>query len=133
MSYRRAVLRLRTASATARWLCAALFALLLALRLLSPAGFMPAFEHGNLTIVACPDGVFEPPTAMTMHHHQQSKNHERCPYASASSPSAFAAESIAILGSLVLVSALLLGRAFQFTKRHSRWFRPPLRGPPLTA
>lgn len=31
-----------------------LLALLLGLRLLTPTGFMPAFDHGAVTIVACP-------------------------------------------------------------------------------
>lgn len=127
------MLPVRTASASARWLCAALLALLLTLRLLSPAGFMPAFEHGTITIVSCPDGSFEPSTTMTMHHEGQAKHHEQCPYASASPLGALGADVVLLLGSLVLFGAVLLGRTFEFIARHSRQLRPPLRGPPLTA
>jgi hypothetical protein len=44
-----------------------LLALLLAVRLLSPAGFMPSFDRGTITIVACPDAASAP--AMMGHHH----------------------------------------------------------------
>jgi hypothetical protein len=42
--------------------------MLLALRVLAPAGFMPAFDHGAVTIVLCPDA--DPVPAMGAHDHE---------------------------------------------------------------
>ena len=122
----------RTACATARWLFAVLFALLLALRVVSPAGFMPAFDRGTVTIIACPDAMYEP-ASMAMHNKGHSNHHEQCPYASASSLGALGVDFTALIASSMFAVALLLGRTFLFIERHSRQLRPPLRGPPLTA
>jgi len=123
---------MRTATAPTRMLWAAVLALLLGLRLLSPAGFMPAFDHGAVTIVACPDAA---PQGATGHHHHHApkKMHQPCPYAAASAlalplgalppPAAF----------LVVGLALLLGRTFLFVERSRSRERPPLRGPPIPA
>ena len=124
---------IRTATTLTRALCAASFALLLALRLLSPAGFMPAFSAGTITIVACPDA--EPPPAVhhaAAHHHGKSAAaHQPCPYASAS-PAGVADTGMLLLAAALLVgAALLLGRTFQFIARYRNHDRPPLRGPPL--
>lgn len=111
-----------------------LLALLLALRLLSPAGFMPQFEHGSVTIVACPD-YDPPPTAMAMpghHHHDTNKHFKACPYAAAAGAATSA--ELAILAALVLVAAaFLLGRSTNFLERHRTRERPPSRAPPATA
>ena len=58
--------RIGTAPALTRSICAALLALMMAVRLLAPAGFMPSFEHGAVTIVACPDA--DAGGAMAAHH-----------------------------------------------------------------
>jgi len=42
---------LKQCSTPMRALIGALVAMLLAIRLMSPAGFMPSFEHGSVTIV----------------------------------------------------------------------------------
>lgn len=109
--------------------------MILALRLLSPAGFMPSFEYGSVTIVACPDVGFEAAHATSMHHHShgKSKDHQPCPYASASSLGALGIDLTAISDVLILVAALLLGRTFRFIERHSSHLRPPLRAPPIPA
>ena len=113
---------------------AALLALLMAVRLLAPAGLMPSFDHGAVTIVACPDA--EPGTAaMSAHHHGHSKLvHQPCPYAAASGVGSLAADAALLVGVLVLAgAALLLGRTFLFIERNRTHERPPLRGPPLPA
>jgi hypothetical protein len=124
---------MRTAPALTRSICAALLALLLGVRLLAPAGFMPSFDHGAVTIVACPDadgGV----VPMAAHHEGHSKKlHQPCPYASASGLGALAPDLPVLAGVLVLSVALLLGRTFLFLDRHRRYERPPLRGPPIPA
>lgn len=115
-----------------RAVLAALFALLLAVRLLAPAGFMPAFEHGAVTIVACPDADGGAPAPM---HHQHGKqtHHEPCPYASASSLGALGADFAALVTLLIFAAALLLGRTFLFLERHALRERPPTRAPPIPA
>jgi hypothetical protein len=114
---------LRLASALA-------LALLLALRSLAPAGFMPAFDHGMLTIVVCPDAGVQPPAAMH-HGHDRKALHEHCPYAAASGLAAVAAlwTTAVIVGPFAAV--LLLGRTVLFVERQGRRNRPPAIGPPL--
>ena len=121
----------RSLSAT-RAICALLIALLLSIRLLTPAGFMPAFERGELTIVPCPDAGSDP--AMTGHHSGHSKRpHQPCPYGSASGLGAVTADLPLLAALLVAGMALLLGRPFSFIEKSDRRLRPPLRGPPLPA
>ena len=120
---------MRGAPTSVRLAAAALLALLLALRSLAPAGFMPAFENGAVIIVACPDAG--PATA---HHHHRSgdrkSQHQPCPYAAAS---ALGPDWPPLLPAVFFAAALLLGRTFLFAERHSRRERPPLRGPPIPA
>ncbi len=124
---------MRNASVPIRTVCAALLALLLAVRLLAPAGFMPSFDYGTVTIVACPDA--DPGAApMSAHHDEHSKKlHQPCPYASASGLGSLAPDLPLLVGALVLAAALLLGRTFLFLERHRTGERPPLRGPPIPA
>ena len=124
---------LRIAPAPARTICAALLALLIAVRLLAPAGFMPSFDRGAVTIVACPDA--DPGAAPTsVHHHGHSKQlHQPCPYAAASGLGPHPAHLAPLIGVLILSAALLLGRTYLFVERHLAHERPPLRGPPLPA
>jgi hypothetical protein len=125
---------MRNAPALTRSTCAALLALLLAVRLLAPAGFMPSFDHGAVTIVACPDGDGGVVSAMAAHHEGHSKKlHQPCPYASASGLGALAPDLPFLAEVLVLTVALLLGRTFLFIERHRKYERPPLRGPPIPA
>jgi hypothetical protein len=112
---------------------ATLLALLLAVRLLTPAGFMPAFERGSVTIVVCPDA--EPSAApMTAHHHHGPKKlHQSCPYASASALGGLAGDQPLLPALLAIGLALLLGRTYAFLERQRAHDRPPLRGPPIPA
>lgn len=127
---------MRTAPLLTRSIAAALLTVLLALRSLAPAGFMPAFEQGRLTIVACPDA--NAAVAPAMHHHHKSADHgfahQPCPYASASSLGALGPDwTPLVLARLFFAVALLLGRSFLFIERNSARERPPLRGPPIPA
>jgi len=124
---------MRTAPPLARSICVALLALLLAVRLLAPAGFMPSFDHGAVTIVACPDAELGV-APMAAHHHGHSKQlHQPCPYAAASGVGSLAADWAPVIGVLILAAALLLGRTYLFIERNRTHERPPLRGPPLAA
>jgi hypothetical protein len=124
---------MRAASNHARFASAAIFALLLAVRLLAPAGFMPAFDHGSVTIIACPDADGAVPL---MHHHHgadHSALHHPCPYASASGLGALGPDWTPIILAALFAAALLIGRAFPFIDRQRDGERPPAIGPPLTA
>lgn len=124
---------MRNASAPIRTICAALLALLLAVRLLAPAGFMPSFDGGIVTLIVCPDADTGA-APMSAHHDGHSKKlHQPCPYASASGLGSLAPDLPLLVGALVLAAALLLGRTFLFLERHRTGERPPLRGPPTPA
>jgi len=126
---------MRTAPAFTRTICAALLALLLAVRLLAPAGFMPAFERGAVTIVACPDADagFQPVASVHHHHGNSKQEHQPCPYAAASSAGALGSNLTALVGVLIFGAALLLGRSFFFIECHNLRQRPPTRAPPIPA
>ena len=125
----------RTASPPRRAIWALALALILALRLLAPAGFMPAFDHGAVTIVVCPDAEPIAPAMAGHHHHDHSKKfHQACPYAAASSLGATVADWPPLDAALFALGlALLIGRPFVSLERHRAHERPPLRGPPLPA
>ena len=114
-----------------RFAWAIALALLLAVRSLAPAGFMPAFDHGTVTIVPCPDAA----PSMAMHHHGDHKRfHDPCPYAAASSLDATGPAWARLFEAiLAFAAALLLGRTFLFVERQNRRDRPPAIGPPITA
>jgi hypothetical protein len=127
------MLRMGTASTLARTAFAVLLALLLGVRLLAPAGFMPAFERGSVTIVACPDayGAFAP-----AHRHQSGEHeslHQQCPYAAASSLGAMPGDWAPPVALLVFAVALTLGRSFAFVHRRRANERPHSTGPPIPA
>jgi len=120
---------MQSAATSFRFLLAALIALLLTLGSLGPAGFMPAFDRGVVTIVACPGAGSQ---TAPMHHQKGRKSpHQPCPYASAASSGALWADWAPVLAALVFATALLLGHSFLFVERHSRRERPPLRAPPI--
>ena len=109
-------------------------ALLLALRLLSPAGFMPSFDRGAVTIIACPDGA--PVAGMPGHdrdQHSKAKLHRTCPYASAAALGGLGNEAPLLAALQIVGLALLLGRSFTFLDKQRAHERPPLRGPPIPA
>jgi hypothetical protein len=105
---------------------------LLALRLLAPAGFMPAFDHGAVTIVACPDGAAEAPMPHHSSHHP-AKFHQLCPYAAAATPAAFGPEIALLVGAIVFLAAPLIGRPLLLVASAKSREPPRLRGPPLPA
>lgn len=119
-------------SATARSAAAALLMLLLAVRMLSPAGFMPAFDGGTITIVACPDYEV-PDSPMASHHHGGGKkDHQPCPYA-AGAAAATMANFVLLPAAPLFAADLPVGRMFASLAKHRDGERPPPRGPPLAA
>lgn len=124
---------MKALSLPTRTLCGAFLAVILALRVLSPAGFMPAFDHGAVTIVVCPDAQSGPPV-MAGHHQGHSKAlHQPCPYAAGSATGPLGTSLAPLVAGLILAAPLLLGRTFVFIERNRAHERPPLRGPPLPA
>jgi hypothetical protein len=128
---------MRTAPSLARFVSAALLALLLGLRLLGATGYMPGFEHGVATIVVCPDADGDAPLAIDAaahrHDHSKHKHGGLCPYASASSVGALGAGLHTLLPFLIFAAALLLGRKRRFLEQRRLRDRPQSRAPPLPA
>lgn len=110
-----------------------MMALAMALRLLSPEGFMPAFDRGAVTIVACPDA--EPMAmAMPMGHHDADSGkaaHQPCPYAAASGAGPLPWDSAVIATPAIdpspVPAAAIVARLSADRTRQ----RPPATGPPL--
>jgi hypothetical protein len=121
----------RTRSGSARGIFALLLALGLAIRLLSPAGFMPAFDRGAVTIVICPDAGEGLAPKASHHHHGPNKIHPPCPFAAGSSAALLTPEA-PLLGALAIFGpALLPLRPLSFVEPRRAFERPPPRGPPL--
>jgi len=115
-----------------RFACALLGAMALSLRLLSPPGFMPTWERGQLVITICPDAAPAAAGHAPHHHHNKAgKDHQPCPFASALSDSV-ANDPVAQLSTpLAFAAALVLGGVFKF-ESHGKQERPPPTGPPLS-
>lgn len=123
---------IRSACLALRLMLGAFFAIAIAFRLLSPAGFMPAFDRGSVMIVVCPD--YEPAVPPMAHHHGGTKKqHQHCPYAAAAAAAGIFADLLLLAAALLFAATLPLGRTFDFLAKHRGRDRPPLRGPPLTA
>ena len=130
--YSTSVVGMRSVHGSIRFAWASLFALLLAVRSLAPAGFMPAFDHGAVTIVACPDAVVAP----SRHHHHpgdHKAHHQPCPYASMSSLVTPGVDFAPLVATVLIAVTLLLGRLFLFVDKHTLRERPPAIGPPSLA
>ena len=129
------MVRMRAATIPIRFAWAALFGLLLSVRCLAPAGFMPAFDHGAVTIIACPDG--EGAGVPAMHHRQHPADHgvphQPCPYAAGSSLGALGAGWAPLLIPIFFPAGLRAGRRFLSVDRHRGRERPPAIGPPIPA
>ena len=126
------MIRMRVAPSSIRFAWGLLFALMLSLRLLGAAGYMPALDHGSLTIIVCPDADLNAPLALgTMHHHGHMRhNHNVCPYTAAAALGAVGNEYTPLVAVFLVGIVLLLGRAFLFVERQSGRERPPAIGPP---
>ena len=109
-------------------------ALLFAVRLLSPAGFMPSFDHSTVAIVACPG--FQSAAAPAGGHHghgERGKTGQPCSYAAAS------ASGLPALGDGFVTAALPASAEPAFdggaaaVLAETRFLWPLPRGPPLPA
>jgi hypothetical protein len=77
----------------------ALFALLLSMRLMTPHGFMPAWEAGRFQIGICDDAGAQIGKASRHDHHKKDgpKHRQPCPFAAASAQSFVDAAPAAII------------------------------------
>jgi len=119
---------------TRRICWAVAFALLIAMRLLTPAGFMPEWSGSQPRIILCDDADWQ--VAAPAHHHGKTgkaKHRQSCPYAAASAipflnapvvqiAVLFGPESLGPTGATAL--DVILQRKVE---------RPPSRGPPVLA
>ena len=128
------MIRMRASANPVRYAWVLLFALMLSLRLLGSAGFMPAFDHASLTLIACPDAELNAPLAIgTMHRHGHMQHaRQPCPYAAAGALGATDDTFVPLIAIVLIGMTLLLGRAFAFLDRESRRDWPPAIGPPFS-
>lgn len=111
------------------------------MKLVVPAGFMPVFSGGGVTIEICtgvgPRTVTMPMAMPGMPDHGQGKSdHVKempCGFGGLAFPALAAADPIV----LALAIAFLIATVFRAVHRDvalaAEHLRPPLRGPPLTA
>lgn len=119
----------RAAPASARLAWAFALALVLALRLVTPAGFMPTFERG-VAIVPC-DGLAPLPTHMAHHEdHHGKTQHQPCPYAAGASPALLPVGELAAIEPLPATSSAAAHLGAIIAER-MRAGRPPATGPPF--
>src|SRR6185503_5519177 len=134
------MLRMGTARSPMRLAWATLLALLLAVRIIASAGYMPSLEHGRLSLMLCPDGEWTAPaTAMPAmagmgHDHGSSQaHHQQCPYAVAAAIPFASGDSAPLLPLPLLVFAILGAAFLAPLARRSRFERPFSTGPPIPA
>jgi len=125
------MLRMRRAASEIRALWAVVFALALALRLVTPTGFMPAVEHGRLTLVECPGSIPLPP----MHgmDHSRGKASEPCPYATATGAGVAGEQPRLQLEPMAGSAPEWRGAERIFSIPRGQHDRPPAIGPPISA
>jgi hypothetical protein len=130
------------------WLCFCL--VVLALRLLVPAGYMPAIDAGGIAIVACPDGAAAAPPVMagpadrhadrhadhhrSRHHDDDRGDHhgagQICAFAGLSAPLLGGADSVLLAAALAWVAAAALALPRRHPARAAPYLRPPSHAPP---
>jgi hypothetical protein len=92
---------------------------------------MPAFDHGVVTIIACPDAVAG---ATAMHHHgDHNALHQPCPYASVSAFGTLGSDQAPLLAPALFAPAIFIAGAAAWFEQRERRRRPPATGPPFPA
>ncbi len=102
----------------------------LALRLAVPAGYMPAVDHGRLTLAPCSGSG---PVAAGIGHHEEGepKAESACAFADLALPVIGGADSVQLTAALLFIVATGLFLAAVPPTGVPLRLRPPLRGPPL--
>jgi len=134
------MLRMSTARSSMKLAWAALLALLLGLRIIACAGYMPSVENGRLTLMLCPDGEWTAPAAampamagMDHDHGSKQAHHQQCPYAVAAAIPFASGDSVPLLPLPLLVFAVLSTAFLAPLALRSRFERPFSTGPPIPA
>jgi hypothetical protein len=106
---------------------AAIFALLLAVRLLTPGGFMPQFDRGQVAIVACDEAA-----SVGQHEHGQGKprHSQPCPYGAASALTVVDQPTPTLVVPPIQSSGAATASSDQETRQERHAPRPPSRAPP---
>jgi hypothetical protein len=116
---------------------AILLAAMLALHVVSSAGYMPDVSGGRLTLMLCPDGEWAAPSmAMPMggdNHGSKPAGHRPCPYAAAAAMPFAGAAPVSLLPVDLRAFALFAPILLQSPAQQRHAARPPSTGPPLPA
>jgi hypothetical protein len=115
------------------WLAA--ITVLLAARLLSPAGFMPGWKGGGIALQHC-DGVAPPPMAHHGHgRHDQPPpaHHQPCPYAVAAAHAGIAPAQAPAPERLLVAAEAPPAVPDPIAQPRQRLEQPRSRGPPIGA
>ena len=126
----------RAGSSLANRSCLAVaFGLLLAMRLLTPTGFMPTWSGNQLQIVICDDGGRQVGAAS---HHEHGKKDEpklrhSCPYAAASAESFLWPPTPGVDHPRKIASIGPTGAVLADLPAKRKIERPPSRAPPVPA
>lgn len=109
--------------------------LLLAMRLLTPVGFMPAWSGGQLQIVVCDDSGTQVGAAS---HHEHGKKDEKklrhsCPYAAASAESFLWSPTPSVDRPQDVAAIAPISAALADLPAKRKIERPPSRAPPVPA
>ena len=131
------MLRMSTAKSSAKLVWTALLALLLGLRLVASAGYMPSVDKGRLTLMLCPDGEWTAPApamaGMAHDHGSNHAHHQQCPYSLAAATPVASGDSAPLLPLPLLVFGLLGTVVLVPLACRSRFDRPFSTGPPIPA
>lgn len=125
--------RMRSAPSPNRFAWAMLLSLVLAMRLVTPTGFMPAFERGRLNIVECPGSGPVPMAPMSGMKHDHGKTCETCPHATATGGGLIDVEPAALAIASFVSARLIGGDVVSRSHRAGAHERPPATGPPIIA
>lgn len=120
------------------WFVALIVAAALLVRLLVPAGFMPVFAGGAVTIAVCTgDGpmqvIIPAPGATGQHDDRGGHATSPCAFADLALPAIGGADPVLLAAALLFVIAAALAAVAAAPHRRIAHLRPPLRGPPLPA
>lgn len=110
-----------------------LLTLVLAMRLLTPVGFMPSFDHGKLAIVECPGSAPAQMPDMPGMRHDHGSACQSCPHATASGGGLADAQPFALASGFMLGAPILPGPGPSSVVPRTDHDRPPAIGPPLIA
>lgn len=130
---RRRVTRLRHHIFTHRGWAAWLFAAALLMKLLVPAGFMPAASAGTITIELCTGAGAQTITIPGEHQDEQGghgKTGSPCIFAGLGAPLLAAADPVLLALALAFVVATAFRLAVAPVTTALAYLRPPPRGPP---